>query len=213
MEIVSNAKNMTQWDSFFKEKIIKIFTECKTVIDIGGGLRVLKDKGSRYDPKREWIRPYLLKVAYKILDPVPDYAPDIVGDIHQLPFGDNSQEALLCLAVLEHVENPAQAFKEMHRVLVPGGYCLMYVPFLFYYHAEAGYYKDYWRFSKDALHYLSRDFSHRELQNVRGALETWLHISPFGRIRLLLILFRALDMVFGKTKSRQTSGYYLFLRK
>lgn len=213
MEIIHHTEIMTPWDSFFKEKIVRIFTECKTVADIGGGLRVLKDRGNRYDSKREWIRPYLERVEYKILDPVPDYHPDLVGDIHNLPFGDGSQEAILCLAVLEHVENPARAYQELYRVLKPGGYCLIYVPFLFYYHAEVGYYKDYWRFSGDAIKYLSRDFSKMEMQNVRGALETWLHISPFGRIALLRSAARLLDKLLGKTKSKQTSGYYVFLIK
>ncbi|MBI2050354.1 MAG: class I SAM-dependent methyltransferase [Parcubacteria group bacterium] len=204
---------MTPWDLFFKEKITKIFSERRTVIDIGGGLRVLKGRGNRYDPKRAWIAPYFKEVDYKILDPVPDFNPDIVGDIHHLPFGDASQEAILCLAVLEHVENPTQAFQEMFRVLKPGGYCFIYVPFLFYYHAEVGYYKDYWRFSEDAIRHLSRDFSRVEFQNVRGALETWLHISPLGRIGILRAICRLLDRTFGKSQSKQTSGYYAFLEK
>ena len=204
---------MTPWELFFKEKITKIFTEQRSVIDIGGGLRALKDRGNRYDVSRIWVLPYLKKVDYKILDPVPDYHPDIVGDIHALPFPDNSQEAILCLAVLEHVANPIKACQELYRTLKPGGYCLIYVPFLFYYHAEVGYYKDYWRFSEDALRHLSRKFSHVEIQNVRGALATWLHVSPLGRIKILQRLCVVLDSLLGKTNSKQTSGYYVFLTK
>jgi len=59
-------------------------------------------------------------VDYKILDQVGDYCPDIVGDIHNLPFLDNSQEAIICIAVLEHVENPIKAMEEMYRTLKPG---------------------------------------------------------------------------------------------
>ncbi|OGF27365.1 hypothetical protein A2477_03955 [Candidatus Falkowbacteria bacterium RIFOXYC2_FULL_47_12] len=204
---------MTPWDQFFKEKIIKIFTECQSIVDIGGGLRVLKDRGNRYDKNRQWVLPYVKKVDYKILDPVPDFYPDIIGDIHALPFVDNSQEAILCLAILEHVENPIQAYQELYRVLKPGGYCLVYVPFLFYYHAEVGYYKDYWRFSEDALRYLSKDFSRVEMQNVRGALATWLHINPLGTYAVLKHLAGALDKLFHKVNSKQTSGYYVFLVK
>ena len=139
---------MTSWDKFSREKLLRIFQEKKSVIDIGGGLRVLKEKGNRYDTSREWIRPYLEKVDYKILDPVSDYGPDIVGDIHNLPFEDSSQEAILCIAVLEHVEDPFKAVFEMRRVLKPGGYLFVYAPFLYYYHAEKGYYKDFWRFTE-----------------------------------------------------------------
>lgn len=204
---------MTAWDMFFREKITRIFTECGSVVDIGGGLRALPGRGNRYDPKRAWVIPYLKKIDYKILDPVPDYKPDIVGDIHSLPFADNSQEAILCLAVLEHVENPHQACQEIYRVLKPGGFCFIYVPFLFYYHAEVGYYKDYWRFSEDAIRYLSKDFSQVEIKNVRGALESWLYLTLLGKIGFFKVISRVLDRLLRKTKSRQTSGYNVFLVK
>lgn len=201
------------WDMFFEEKIKKIFTEKRSVLDIGGGLRILKEKNNRYDKSREWIRPYLKNVEYKIMDPVPDYHPDIVGDIHALPFSDNSQDAIICIAVLEHVENPIKAMHEIQRVLKPGGYCFIYVPFLFYYHAETGYYKDYWRFTKDAIEMMVLDFSHHEIQSVRGAIETWIKISPLGRFTFFNSIARAFDKILKKDKSKQVSGYNVFLVK
>ena len=204
---------MTHWDIFFKQKITKIFAEKKLVIDIGGGLRVVKQKSNRYDPKREWIRPLIEKVDYKIMDPVPNYNPDVVGDIHNLPFADNSVDAIICMAVLEHVENPIKAGAEMYRVLKPGGYCFIYVPFLFYYHAEKGYYGDFWRFTPDSIKYIAKNFSSVEIQSVRGAFETWLHLSPFGRLPLVPQIARAVDVVTGKINSKQVSGYNVFLVK
>ena len=121
---------MNLWDQFFKEKITKIFKDKNTVVDIGGGLRISQDKGNRYDKSREWLLPLLKNVDYKILDPISKYKPDIVGDIHNLPFDKNSQEAIICIAILEHVEDPIKACQELHRVLKPGGYCFVYVPFL-----------------------------------------------------------------------------------
>jgi len=204
---------MAKWDEFFNEKIKQIFEEKKEIIDIGGGLRILKQKGNKYEPKREWIRKYLSTVNYKILDPVPDYNPDIVGDIHNLPLEDNSVDAIICIAVLEHIENPFKAFAEMYRVLKPSGYCFIYAPFLYYYHAQPGYYGDFWRYTEDSLKYLSRDFSSIETQNVRYPLETWIYLSPFGRIKFLNKLARLGDKLFKKQKSKQTSGYNVFLVK
>ncbi|HUQ30360.1 MAG TPA: hypothetical protein VM103_02455 [Candidatus Paceibacterota bacterium] len=72
---------MRRDELFFREKICKIFTEKHEIIDIGGGLKI--------DPKRNnrgvmhpWAVPLAAGKDYKILDKVPDYHPDIVGDIH-----------------------------------------------------------------------------------------------------------------------------------
>lgn len=206
-------KGMTPWDTFAREKLTKIFREKKTVVDIGGGLRAVKDRGNRYDPANAWMAPLIANVDYKILDPVPDYHPDIVGDIHKLPLPDDSQDALICVAVLEHVENPSAAVKEMHRALKPGGYCFVYVPFLYYYHAEAGYYKDFWRFSRDAVELLFKDFRTVEVMGVRGAIATWIRVSPLGRFKFIEKFANVLDRLFRKVNSRQVSGHYIFLTK
>lgn len=204
---------MTDWDKFFREKCITIFTSSKEVIDIGEGLRARKESGNRFDATRAWLQEYIQKVDYKVMDPVPDYHPDIVGDIHQLPFEDNSKEAIICLAVLEHVENPIQAMNEMHRVLKPGGKLLLYVPFLYYYHAFPGYYGDYWRFTKDSLGFLAKPFASCELQPVRLPIETLIHLTPFGRYRLPMYLGRVLDKFIYRNGSNQVSGYYVYLIK
>lgn len=201
------------WQKFFNEKTIKIFEEKKEVIDIGGGLRVIRGKSNRYEPSREWLRPYIEKVDYKVMDPVDTYHPDIVGDVHAMPFDDNSVDAIICLAVLEHVENPIQAYKEMHRVLKPGGHTLIYVPFLYYYHADPGYYGDFWRFTEDGLRWLSKPFAVCEMVRVRGAIATWFRLSPLGRYSMFEKLGNILDTVSGKLHSKQTSGYYVFLEK
>lgn len=203
---------MSPWDQFFREKIQKIFSEKMSVVDIGGGLRLNAKKGNRSDPSRSWIAPLAAKVKYTVTDAVADYHPDIVADIHDLPFADNSQDAIICSAVLEHVEDPFRASQELYRVLKPNGYCFVYVPFLFYYHAEKGYYKDYWRFTEDALRLLFKKFSHIEIQSVRGAAETWLHLSPLGRIRFLKYITRLFDRM-SKKRSKQVSGYHVFLVK
>lgn len=201
------------WEIFFEEKMKKLFTDKKTVIDIGGGLRIAKDKNNRYDKTRAWLLPYAEKADYKVMDPVPDYHPDLVGDIHALPFPDNSIDAIICISVLEHVENPIKAFEEMYRVLKPGGYCFIYVPFLYYYHAEKGYYADYWRFTKDVLMLLSKPFTSTEICSVRGAIEAWIKISPFGRSKFICDLAYVADKLTGKIKSAQVGGYNLFLIK
>ncbi len=50
-------------------------------------------------------------------------------DIHKMPFKDGSFDAVLCNHVLEHVDDDIQAMKEILRVLRPGGWAIMQVPF------------------------------------------------------------------------------------
>ena len=44
-----------------------------------------------------------------------------VADIGELPFPENSFDAVFTSAVLEHLADPIQAFEEIHRTLRPGG--------------------------------------------------------------------------------------------
>jgi SAM-dependent methyltransferase len=50
-------------------------------------------------------------------------------DIHAIPFEANTFDAVLCNHVLEHVKDDIAAMKEIHRVLKPGGFSIMQVPF------------------------------------------------------------------------------------
>jgi SAM-dependent methyltransferase len=201
------------WATFARTHLTRIFSEKKHIIDIGGGLRVVKEKNNRYNKEQEWLRPLIAKVDYKVLDPVATYHPDIVGDIHHLPFADNSIDAYICIAVLEHVEDPALGVREMYRTLKKGGYAYIYVPFLYYYHPMKGYYGDFWRFTEDGLKHICRDFSHIEMVNVRGAIETLIKLSPFGRFTWMCTVGYYLDCIAGKVGSHQTSGYNVFLQK
>jgi SAM-dependent methyltransferase len=50
------------------------------------------------------------------------------GDATDLPFESDSFDAVLCLDVLEHIENDVSALNEMYRVTRPGGKFLFSVP-------------------------------------------------------------------------------------
>jgi ubiquinone/menaquinone biosynthesis C-methylase UbiE len=52
-------------------------------------------------------------------------------DIHDIPFEENTFDVIFCNHVLEHVEDDILAMKEMRRVLKPGGWAILQVPFFY----------------------------------------------------------------------------------
>ena len=191
------------WDVFTEEKM-KMIASSANVLDVGGGIKLGKGL-SAYEK-------LFSKTDYKTLDIDSAYDPDILGDIHQIPLPDASFEAVICKAVLEHVWDPGLAVREIYRILKPGGKCLVYVPFLYPYHAGHGY-KDYYRFSRDGIRYLFRNFSSLEIEPVRGFWETWFYFLPYKLNKVFSpTLGRFLDQL-KKQSGNQASGYNIFAVK
>jgi SAM-dependent methyltransferase len=204
---------LTAWDKFFTAAISEVLIPETDVLDIGAGLRVDGSKGNIVDPKREWIRPLITNVRYTVMDPVDTYHPDVVGDIQNMPFSDNSFDAVICLAVLEHVQRPWEAADEMLRVLRPGGVLFGYVPFLSPYHAMPGYYGDYFRYTDDGIASLFDKWENIRIQHVRGPVETLVHLLP-GRLgsRVISGIGGIVDRL-RHASGKQTSGYFFTARK
>jgi SAM-dependent methyltransferase len=99
-------------------------------------------------------------------DAFPGPGVDIVGDIHAMPIPDDSFDCVFCTGTLEHVRDPWQAVREIHRVLTPGGVVHIDVPFIQGYHPDP---TDYWRFTLDGLRLLCGSFEE---------LDAGVHIGP-----------------------------------
>jgi SAM-dependent methyltransferase len=87
------------------------------------------------------------------LDILDGDSVSLLGDAHRLPFQDKSIDSLICQAVLEHVQDPRRVIDEAARVLKPGGYLYLEVPFLQGFHADP---HDFQRYTLEGLRIRTR---------------------------------------------------------
>ena len=191
----------------FRKRIVEDVKFDDDVLDVGKGMR---DKFTNLKSK---------KITTIDVNDFGDY-PDIIYDICSDP-DENLVEKfdkIICLAVLEHVYDPFAAVKNIRKMLKENGVLYGYVPYLFYYHAPRSLkYQDYFRFSKDALSYLFKDFKSLEIFPIRGRLSTPFNILFAGRwkkyiektgINILLDKF-----VSDVKNSEQCSGFNFIVKK
>lgn len=80
---------------------------------------------------------------------------DFNYDIHNLKFKNNTFDYIACIAILEHVEDPIKAVKELYRVLKKGGEIWIEIPFNQPYHPSPN---DYWRVTPEGMKILMKQF-------------------------------------------------------
>jgi SAM-dependent methyltransferase len=154
---------------------------------------------------------------------------DIVADAHNLPFSDDTFDAIIMQAVVEHLHSPNQAIDEAYRVLKKGGYIYLEVPFLQGFHADP---HDYQRYTLKGLEKLLNKYHKIELMGISvGVFCTFIWIirdfmSNITKIKIvnyllrfvfswILAPFRYLDYLFYNTKAseRLASEYYILAKK
>ena len=101
---------------------------------------------------------------------VPYDTTDVLGIGQCLPFQDESFDAVLSMAVLEHVNDPFLCAREIERVLKPGGELYCAVPFLQPFHA---YPNHYYNMTHVGLANLFPGLQVREQKVVRETLPIW----------------------------------------
>lgn len=123
------------------------------ILDCGSGRR-----GTYYDNV----------VNYEIVD----YdTTDVIGVGERLPFKDNVFDAVISIAVLEHVKDPFQCAREITRVMKPGGKLICCVPFLQPLH---GYPHHYYNMSHQGLRALFSPYLRIDRQDVLAStLPIW----------------------------------------
>lgn len=185
------------------KNVIKNIDEKKIIINLGSG------------PKK--IREDIINID---IYPFPDV--DILADASNLPIKDNSVDVIINEAVLEHNKNPQALVKEMHRVLKPGGLIYVTTVFVASFHSSPN---DYYRWSKEGLRELLKDFKEEEIGIICGPTSAMLSIfnewlatlfsfGCQGLQQVLLMFFmvitsplKILDYLISKFPSAQNIAY------
>ncbi len=110
---------------------------------------------------------------------------DLQADAADLPFQNNTIDAVVCTGVLEHVADPGQAVREIFRVLKLGGHAFFELPFMQTRHAAPS---DFSRWTPEGVRQLLRDFQTVEIHVAAGPASAlaWL----FQETMALLFSFR-----------------------
>jgi SAM-dependent methyltransferase len=111
---------------------------------VAAGKRVL-DVGCGSKPYQPF---FAGAAAYVGVDVQENAQADLHGAIEALPVDDASFDVVLCTQVLEHVDDPSAAVRELYRVTAPGGRVLASTHGTQVYHPNPG---DHWRWTHTGL--------------------------------------------------------------
>ena len=193
--------------SDFRDKILEDINMNESVLDIGKCMREKFFKIKSNNIQTLDVNEY---------ENYPDIIFDLCDNLDTSLI--NKYDKIICLAILEHVYNPFRAVENLKQMLTENGKIFGYVPFLYHYHAPKSLkFQDYFRFSKDALIYLFKDFSEITLFPIRGRLSTPLNILFAGRWKKYIEktpINIFLDKFFSDEKNlKQCSGFNFIVKK
>jgi SAM-dependent methyltransferase len=113
------------------------------VLDAGAGQ-------GRFKP--DFVHTRYVGVDLAVGDPSWDYSNlDAICDLRNLPFPSEMFNAILCIQVLEHIQDPLEVLREFKRVLQPNGLLFLSVPQSWPKHQKPF---DFYRYTSFGLHYL-----------------------------------------------------------
>ena len=118
------AENLRRWMA----KNLSGLLPGDEILEVGCGDGSFTKELSRFVPRVSAIdiSPQQIELNTRKLPQVDFKTHDLS---QPLPFAENRFTAIWCSEVLEHLFDPAFALREMHRVLKPGGFVLVTVPY------------------------------------------------------------------------------------
>lgn len=121
---------------------------------------------------------------------------DIIGSAYDTGLRDATCGIILCSEVLEHLEEPRVAIREMNRILKPRGCVILTVPFFWPVHEEP---RDFYRYSEHGLRYLFEEtgFQIVEIKPLSGYIVTFAQMSIYFFMQFQRgFLLRSLGRIF-----------------
>lgn len=144
-KVTPSSLLMTDLSAFYYQKNIPIHTKGK-LVDLGCGFVPLYQTYKPYvdecvcvDWPNSWHRNTFLDIEANLNEP--------------LPLKDSDFDTIILSEVLEHIAEPEILWKEMARILKPGGKILIGVPFLYKIHESP---HDYYRYTEFSLRNFSK---------------------------------------------------------
>jgi ubiquinone/menaquinone biosynthesis C-methylase UbiE len=95
--------------------------ETDNVLELGSGLGILAEMISRKLSHGSVTGIEISEAQIAKCPPASKRLSFIHGDVHNLPFADDSFDVVYCRYILEHVTDPLGVLKQARRVLKPGG--------------------------------------------------------------------------------------------
>lgn len=140
-----------------------------TIIDLGSG------------PER-------ISKEFVNVDIFPFPEVDIVADATELPFRNNSIDAVVSESLFEHVPDAYKVADEITRVVKPGGYIYASAPFVHPYHASPS---DFNRWTIPGLKHLFPDFD---------IIKSGVRSGPWSAFLMFLAYWLGVIFSFGSTR-------------
>lgn len=207
-----NSDYAYQSEQLIAAKINWLVSNCEYVLDVGQSSR----------EQAQFFLPGQLESVD--INDNRDSPPDFIDDIcAPTRLQKNRYDGIICLSVLEHVYDPFKAAENLYQLLKPDGMLFLHLPFVFRYHADADLdFTDCFRFSRDGIAWLLRDYSEVTMFPIRGPYTSALNLNKFWKKKIEkrfgMWPNRWIDRIglklFGRPNSGlQVSGYYAWARK
>jgi len=134
------------------------------------------DLGCGQSPYRNLLE----RRAYQVQTLDTDIASgaDYLGEIEDTKLPSDNFDLVLCTQVLEHCSDPFRGVLEISRILKPGGFAILSVPHVWFYHPHPS---DHWRFTQEGTIKLCK---HAGLEPAKllaqgGSLLSYLQVCNF----------------------------------